>query len=115
MLELPRFPKLPHHVTGSVCPGFTVPEPAQLENVESQTILRCDECGIVVGTVNTWTLSDLASLALAGDTDTFLPVAAHINALPEPVRRYIRELETRADPAGDVAERALLRENNLAS
>jgi hypothetical protein len=43
-----------------------------------------------------------------------IPDAQHINALPEPVRRYIRDLETRADPAGDVAELALLKENNRA-
>ena len=46
--------------------------------------------------------------------DTFVPDAEHINALPEPVRSYIRDLETRADPAGDVAELALLKENNTA-
>ena len=64
--------------------------------------------------MNTWPLADLASLALAGEMDTFIPDAQHINALPEPVRRYIRDLETRADPAGDVAELALLKENNRA-
>ena len=64
--------------------------------------------------MNTWPLADLASLALADGMDTFIPDAQHINALPEPVRRYIRDLETRADPAGDVAELALLKENNRA-
>jgi hypothetical protein len=64
--------------------------------------------------MNTWNLSDLASLALSGGMDTFVPDAEHINALPEPVRRYIDDLETRADPAGDVAELALLKENNTA-
>ena len=34
--------------------------------------------------------------------DDWLPTAANINALPEPLRRYIHDLETRADPAGDV-------------
>jgi hypothetical protein len=64
--------------------------------------------------MNAWNLRDLASLALAGGMDTFIPDADHINALPEPVRRYIHDLETRADPAGDVAELALLKENNAA-
>jgi hypothetical protein len=64
--------------------------------------------------MNTWNLRDLASLALSSGMDTFVPDAEHINALPEPVRRYIRDLETRADPAGDVAELALLKENNTA-
>lgn len=34
--------------------------------------------------------------------DDWLPTAANINALPEPLRRYIHDLETRADPSGDV-------------
>jgi hypothetical protein len=34
-----------------------------------------------------------------------------INALPERVRRYIHDLEARADPAGDVAALAAAREN----
>jgi hypothetical protein len=38
------------------------------------------------------------------------PDAKHINGLPQPVRQYIHDLETRADPAGDVAELACLRE-----
>jgi hypothetical protein len=91
-----------------------VPEPATSEAGEDKTALRCDECGEVVGTMNTWPFSDLASLALAGAMDTFVPDAAHINTLPEPIRRYIHELATRADPAGDVAEIALLKENNAA-
>jgi hypothetical protein len=33
-----------------------------------------------------------------------------INALPEPVRRYIHDLETRCDPAGDLRAIADLRE-----
>jgi hypothetical protein len=61
-----------------------------------------------------WTLSDLASLAIAGGMDTFVPDSDHINALPYPVRKFVHDLETRADPAGDVAEIALLKENNLA-
>lgn len=34
--------------------------------------------------------------------DDWTPTAANINALPEPLRRFIHDLETRADPAGDV-------------
>lgn len=33
--------------------------------------------------------------------DDWLPTPANINALPDPIRRYIHHLETRADPAGD--------------
>lgn len=42
----------------------------------------------------------------------WLPTAAVINALPDPVRRYIHELETRADPAGETRERLLLKDEN---
>ena len=38
------------------------------------------------------------------------PTPERINALPEPIRRYIHDLETRCDPAGDVAQIACLRE-----
>src|SRR5262245_29108561 len=96
-------PKLPHHVSGRECPEFPVPESAESGGSESQTALQCNECGEVVGTMNTWPLADLASLALAREMDSLIPDVEHINALPEPVRRYIRDLETRMDPAGDVA------------
>jgi hypothetical protein len=114
-MDLPfPFPKVPHHAPGRNCPGLLVPEPAASEASEGKTALRCDECGEVVGTMNTWPFSDLASLALAGGMATFVPDPEHIKALPEPVRRYIHELETRADPAGNIAEIALLKENNAA-
>ena len=35
--------------------------------------------------------------------ENFVPDAEHINALPEPLRNYIRDLETMCDPAGMVA------------
>lgn len=38
------------------------------------------------------------------------PTAANVNALPEPVRRYIHDIETRCDPAGDVAALTLARD-----
>jgi hypothetical protein len=44
---------------------------------------------------------------------TFIPAADHINAVPEPLRRYIRDLETRADLARDLAELAVLKVENL--
>jgi plasmid stabilization system protein ParE len=40
------------------------------------------------------------------------PTPASITALPEPLRRYIHDLETVCDPAGDVAEIFRLREEN---
>lgn len=44
-------------------------------------------------------------------TPDWLPTAENINALPEPVRRYIHDLETRCDPAGEVRAIAVLRQN----
>lgn len=37
--------------------------------------------------------------------ENFMPVSAEINALPEGIRHYVMVLETRADPAGDLAAR----------
>jgi hypothetical protein len=42
--------------------------------------------------------------------EQFKPIAECINALPEPLRRWIMELETKCDPAGDV-QRAVLAED----
>ena len=41
----------------------------------------------------------------------WLPTAENINALPEPVRQYIYDLETNADPPSMIQDNALLREN----
>jgi hypothetical protein len=41
--------------------------------------------------------------------DDWVPTAAAINALPLPLRRYIHDLETMADPAGLVQENYELR------
>lgn len=35
------------------------------------------------------------------------PTAANVNALPEPIRRYIHQLETTCDPSGDTQERVI--------
>jgi hypothetical protein len=37
----------------------------------------------------------------------WLPTPANVNALPVGIRRYIHDLETRCDPAGDVQTMAL--------
>src|SRR3954462_12837977 len=42
--------------------------------------------------------------------ERWLPAAEHINALPQPVRSYIHDLETNVDPAGMVAENVILRD-----
>lgn len=38
------------------------------------------------------------------------PTSEEINVLPEPLRRYVHDLETRCDPAGELRERAALKE-----
>jgi hypothetical protein len=40
----------------------------------------------------------------------WLPEAEHINAFPQPVRKYVHDLVANADPAGMVAENTLLRD-----
>lgn len=41
---------------------------------------------------------------------TWKPTPENINALPEPVQRYIHDLETICDPAGMIAEIAALKD-----
>lgn len=41
-------------------------------------------------------------------------LAAEINALPERLRRYVHDLEQRADPAGDVRRAFVAEENAIA-
>lgn len=53
-------------------------------------------------------LEEAIASALAQNWENWLPTAANINALPEPVRSYIHQLETSTiDPAGDTAKRVL--------
>ncbi len=40
----------------------------------------------------------------------WLPTAANVNALPEPVRKYVHDLETRCDPSGDTRELAVAKD-----
>lgn len=44
--------------------------------------------------------------------ETWSPTPAKINALPEQIRKYICDLETNADPAGDVAALRLTMDQN---
>ncbi len=43
------------------------------------------------------------------ELDDWTPTPENINALPRPLRKYLHDLETNADPAGMVAENAMLR------
>ena len=49
---------------------------------------------------------DATEAAVAGG-EGWLPTAENINALPEGIRRYVHDLETRCDPAHDVQKMAL--------
>jgi len=49
---------------------------------------------------------DASEAAVAGG-EGWRPTAENVNALPESVRRYVHDLETRCDPAGDVQRMAL--------
>lgn len=40
----------------------------------------------------------------------WLPTADNINRLPDPLRQYIHDIETNADPAGMVAENTILKD-----
>lgn len=42
--------------------------------------------------------------------DDWLPTPENINALPEPVRKYIRDIETNIDPQGMVRENVLIKD-----
>ena len=44
---------------------------------------------------------------IAQPMDGWLPTPENINALPEPLRKYIADLETNADPAGTVRENTI--------
>ena len=44
--------------------------------------------------------------------DGWTPTPENIKALPEPVRRYIHDIEANCDPAGIVAENTLVRDQN---
>lgn len=55
--------------------------------------------------------SDIQKAELAAELwKTWTPTADNINVLPEPLRRYVHDLETNADPAGNLQELHCLRE-----
>jgi hypothetical protein len=64
------------------------------------------------------TFADLAGLRYHERTahgaigDDWTPTAENVNALPDPLRSYIHQLETRCDPSGELRELVLLRDEN---
>jgi hypothetical protein len=101
-----HFPRIPHQRAGGGidCSGLVIVEGAEHEPM---AMLRCDECGATVGTINRAVLRDLVNLTI--DLDLWQPTAEGYNRLPGPLRSYIHDLETRADPAGDIQDLALAR------
>jgi hypothetical protein len=57
-----------------------------------------------------WVACDACTAIPMKIADNWLPTPENVNALPGPVRKYIHDLETKADPAGIVAENTLLRD-----
>jgi hypothetical protein len=45
-----------------------------------------------------------------GIDETWLPTVENKNALPEPIRKYIHDIETNVDPQGMVRENVLIRD-----
>jgi len=54
-------------------------------------------------------LSIVQKIKLVVDKD-WLPTAENVNALPDPIRRYIHDLETNCDPPSMVRENIILKE-----
>lgn len=55
-------------------------------------------------------LDDVLRASVETFFDDWLPTAENINALPERIRKYIHDLETRCDPAGEVRELTIARD-----
>lgn len=75
----------------------------QLEERERQA----SEAGRLGEEARAWAQPTPATLAIPDD---WLPTAENVNALPEPLRRYVHQLETHADPQLTIQENFELRE-----
>jgi hypothetical protein len=82
----------PHtHVWCEVCKAI---RPLKIEASD----LMCTVCGSVIATL------------YLPKRVPWQPTPENINALPEPVRRYVHQIETLSDPADLVRENALLKQ-----
>ena len=77
--------------------------------------LMCTACRLVIATLylpkpKTKAIEALRAAQKGAALDSWEPTAENINALPEPLRRYVHHLETLSDPAGLVRENALLKQ-----
>ena len=52
----------------------------------------------------------LAALTQADREPDWTPTPSNVNALPEPIRSFIHQLETRCDPSGDTRELVIARD-----
>lgn len=52
----------------------------------------------------------IAALSTGQPDTTWTPTAEAVNALPEPLRSYIHQLETRCDPSGELRELVIARD-----
>ncbi len=59
--------------------------------------------------IDAWNTRALLAAQPAG---AWMPTAENINALPEPLRDYVHQLEARCDPSGTVRENAQLKDVN---
>ena len=67
------------------------------------------DCEMALSAIRRTAIIALNAPPTIGDYwERWLPDPEHINALPQPIRVYVHDLETNADPAGMVAENVLL-------
>lgn len=60
-----QFPIIPHENAGVECEGCIITETFETAGGERKTTLRCNECGLVAGTIDTCILEDLVRLAVS--------------------------------------------------
>lgn len=102
--------------------------PAELYCECDMATIRCSACGATTSgwwdeteeAIEDWNkrYSDVAALEarlqeaqdLMAMLINFVPTPENVNALPEGIRRYVHDLETKCDPAGDIQTIACLRD-----
>jgi hypothetical protein len=60
-----QFPIIPHESAGVECEGCIITETFETAGGERKTTMRCNECDLVVGTVNTGIVEDLVRLTVS--------------------------------------------------
>ena len=80
---------------------------SRVHQLESRDQVKCLQCGK--------TFTDHPALVCSecvrpGVSPGWVPTPENVNALPEPLRRYVMHLETVCDPAGDLRELVIARD-----